>query len=178
MENIPQSARWAWLAGFLDGEGCFQITREKRSSGYAVYAARVSATNTVYELLTQCRTIAGGTVRDATKGTATWKRSYRWAIVGPTVTDSLQMLLPYLVAKRPHAELLLLFRSTIRLGAEPGVWGKRTLAEIDQRREQMKLAMNALNHRGSVSIPPHQQAALDAVLPLLEKQRQLLGALG
>ncbi len=53
----------AWLAGFLDGEGSFMITRGWHNGCAApTYDAAVAATNTDRSLIDRCKQLAGGKI--------------------------------------------------------------------------------------------------------------------
>lgn len=60
--EFPEVRQLAWLAGILDGEGCFTIFRQhniRRKDGttYDYTSAGITITNTCNSLLTECRRI-------------------------------------------------------------------------------------------------------------------------
>jgi hypothetical protein len=73
----------------------------------------------------------------------------------------LPSLLPFLVAKRQQAALVILYRAANECGPAKGQWGMRRLSE--ERRianQQFRFAMNALNFRSNREIPAHCVEAL------------------
>lgn len=97
----------AYLAGFLDGDGCLNAQIVRRPGYRLGFEIRVSLTflqkTTRHWLLLQCRALLGvGTVRKRPDGMS------EYAIVGKaSVQQCLRRLLPHLRAKRRQAELLL-----------------------------------------------------------------------
>lgn len=106
----------AWAAGFLDGEGCFTITR---SAPRRQFAPRIHAAQIVQEPLDKLLELFGGHValRD-TRHRPLWY----WEVAGATaVVRVLPLLIPHLLVKRAQAEMLLEFASRI----DPRNGGKR-----------------------------------------------------
>jgi hypothetical protein len=136
----------AWLAGFLDGEGSFQITLASRRVNFD---AAVSAANTHRDALERCRELAGGSICALGRSKSAWRQYYKWEIRGKSVTSTLHAILPYLVIKREQAEILMVLRLSSEAGAR---LGKSILPEHEVRwRETLKLAINALNTRGTAA---------------------------
>ena len=151
---------WAWLAGFLEGEGSFQIAMHKKK----YFTAVLSATNTDQLPLDKCRVIAGGSICRA--GGKMWpvehKHPSRWSIKGSDLDVSLPNILPHLSSKREQAQILLLLRSEIHHGASAGHFGRTNFVwETLFRRLMFKRAINALNWRGTLDTPHHLLAALN-----------------
>ena len=88
----------AYIAGFIDGEGCIQAN----SSGRLV----VQVGNTVKAPLQLIQDIFGGSVRlYARDKKEEHKPVYRYAIGSLPAIKMLTMLLPYLIVKREQAVL-------------------------------------------------------------------------
>jgi hypothetical protein len=144
----------AWLAGFIDGEGCLQVVRARR----VTYDASVMVGHTDLAVLERCSALAGGSICLVRTRSAAWKPSYRWNVRGKGVTPLLEAVLPYLVVKQEQAKILLILRLSAEVGAR---LGKSTLSSQEREwRETLKLATNALNHRGSGDPSPEMLAAL------------------
>jgi hypothetical protein len=154
----------AWLAGFLDGEGTFQIINVRKTGSGPMYDAQLAATNTDIALLNRCQHIAGGSVYGPNgRGDPRWKDSYRWALRGKKLGPLLDELLPFLVSKREQASILIALRSEVRPGASLSEWGRKPLDQDTlDRRLEYKMAMHALNHRGALPPKPEYLAALAA----------------
>lgn len=95
----------AYIAGFLDGDGCvmFQLVRRKDYiHGYQVRASIVfyQKTNHRSQLERIKEKLRYGYIRDRNDGMS------EYTIVGiEPVRETLQLLVPYLQLKRPHAAL-------------------------------------------------------------------------
>ena len=139
----------AWLAGFLDGEGSFMVTRSFRKTCAApTYIAVVAAANTDIRLVERCKTLAGGCIVGIKSKSDRWKDAYHWTLKGVGVGPVLVEIIPYLVSKKRQAELLLHLRSLTRIGSPPGRNSTRkTLEEVDQR-TSVYIAVRDLNKRG------------------------------
>lgn len=86
-----------YLAGFLDGEGCFRITTGPAIELTCAYPHIVSDLKERY---------GGWTTAAAPRGLSK-KTSFRWAANGPRALRVVNEILPYLREKRPQAKLLL-----------------------------------------------------------------------
>lgn len=157
--GVMQASDSAWLAGFLDGEGSFMIWRRQRG-GYDSWSAAVAVTSTDDRLLLRCMAIAGGKLSALVQPKGNAKPARIWTVMGKRLTLLLEAVLPHLVGKREQAEIVLTLRRETRAGALPGNEGVRTDHEKNARREIMRLAVRALNHRGTVPMPAEQLAAL------------------
>lgn len=166
--------KWAWLAGFLEGEGSFQIVKAHPPRSVTTYNPQISATNCGLMLVDRCKKIAGGHILGPHGlGHERYKPSYRWVLKGRGVGPTIERLMPFLILKREQAEILLLFRSEVTIGSVTGSFGRaRAQDSLRQRRETMKLALHALNHRGVSPIPQEQTDALVVMLAELEQRRQ------
>jgi hypothetical protein len=170
----------AWLAGFIEGEGTFQI-RNWTSKGmkgypcektrYFTYSAAVSATNVARSLLVRCKEIAGGSIFGPFgRKLSPWQKpAYRWHIQGTALDLTLPRILPFLIAKQEQAEILLLFRTEVTCGAVKGQWGRKACPDLYARRGHMKNAIHALNHRGTTPIPEEQIHSLSLIRGWLNK---------
>lgn len=127
----------AWAAGFLDGEGCFTLTR---STNKRTVNARIHAGQIVRDPLDKLQGLFGGNVslRD-TRNRPFWL----WELYGASACRTvLPQLIPYLVVKRAQAELLLEFCERInpRAGGTP-------LTELELAvREEYAYALAEMKH--------------------------------
>lgn len=60
MGNQHGTARLAWLAGILDGEGSFMLTRHRRKDRDPGYTPRISIANTEPLIIEECKDILTG----------------------------------------------------------------------------------------------------------------------
>lgn len=87
----------AWCAGFIDGEGCVNISQSK--TGY--YCIQLVVSCTVMEPLEKLESILGGSsvvMNKVQKGNR--KASYQWKVTGRAAGEVLESILPWLTVKR------------------------------------------------------------------------------
>lgn len=113
------STRLAWAAGFLDGEGCIQISkappRLKSGNISPRYMLILSAKNTKLEPILRLKSLFGGRITPKQeKGNK--KLIYLWEITGTQMHQALEQLLPYLSCKYEQAHLALEFHKAIAKG--------------------------------------------------------------
>lgn len=102
----------AWLAGFLDGEGCIGIYRHKTNTSRG-YQLRVSVVNTDLASLLKFKIAFGGPIWKADrKGSLGKKVCWEWQVTGKAAELALQQLFPYLRTKGRQARIALRFRGT------------------------------------------------------------------
>lgn len=167
----------AWLAGYLDGEGSFMI-RSSIKDGYRYWFAMVSAASTNEAILERCMDLTGGKITQWQRGsTLHAKPSKIWMATGRYLNGILPFIIPHLIVKREAAEILLSFRLEITRGASHGNRGIVSCPKRNARREHMRLATKALNHRGTTAVPCEYLASLKVVrnhLSRLRKQGKLV----
>jgi len=148
--DLPQSLDphfLAWLAGFVDGEGCFSILRTKNRSG--TYNRRPilvisQATSGVLYLIQDTLGCGGvyGTARSAKKESGF--ACFQYQVAGQAALAVTQALLPYLKVKQEVASLFVTFKS-----AAGSTQFSLTLGEIHAEQEGLAEAIHALNAPGS-----------------------------
>lgn len=141
----------AWLAGFLDGEGSFMVTREIRAAlAYPCYDAVICATNTNRRLVEKCAEIACcGKIVTTIPKNSRHRDAHIWTVKGPRVAPLATALLPWLVSKSEQARLLIELRAIIKLGSPKGRFGTRKTPEEAARRAALYDRCQALNRRGN-----------------------------
>ena len=90
----PTRDELLYLAGFLDGEGCFETRR-------------LSVSNTYLPALERLQRAFGGTIRDLHNKPRrdTERHCYQWYLGGQGYRDAIRDLLPYLHEKRAQAAM-------------------------------------------------------------------------
>lgn len=102
----------AWLAGFLDGEGCIGIYRHKSNTSRG-YQLRVCVINTDLPSLLKFKFAFGGSIWEHDrKGSLGSKPCWEWQVTAAMAEKAVQQLLPYLVTKAPQGRIALRFRQT------------------------------------------------------------------
>lgn len=114
-----KSLHLAYLAGIVDGEGCFHACKLKNKPGDGYknghYRAVLKIANTDIRLFHWLQETFKGTCSAAFKETRdkTHRRAcYEWTVTGHRLLDICRQILPYLVIKKRHCELVIKFRET------------------------------------------------------------------
>lgn len=98
-DHLGDKAKLAYVAGFVDGEGCILLERR----GYL----RLEITNTGLPTLLFIQGIIGGSV--AKKSHKVNKTVYRLRVSGAAAKDAITRLQPYLIEKQSQAVLAILY---------------------------------------------------------------------
>ena len=111
----PISDWLSYVAGYIDGEGCFSFNR----------SPEVSVTNTFPYTLRKLAEMFGGVVRTRTQPDG--REYFQWRIYGDNAIDFIHQVRPYLWEKLPQADLVLRIRDT-----EPGPQRDGLRAQLKQ----------------------------------------------
>jgi len=156
-------AKMGWLAGIIDGEGCITMRVYKRTTGnYWRSCALIVITNTskimleeIHQILSSLR--VGHFFREDSRKTVTKKRIFSLRIDGlKRCQKFLPLIIPYLIAKRPQAEVLLRFVNRRIDGANKRFDGNcyfknQKFAYTEEDRQDIQI-IRTLNHRG-IGVP-------------------------
>ena len=143
--NINEVTR-AYIAGFIDGEGCITITKSKkrRTSSYC-YALNVVISNTNLESLELVQRYYGGKIVKL-QVHSIWVDRYALRIGTHKSHMLIKDLTGYFIVKRKQARVALIFMDIKKKYG--GRLGKRCDESFLQKEEDCKLNMNKLNKRG------------------------------
>lgn len=149
----------AWMAGFVDGEGCLTISRQIRKDRPSPsYRASITITNTKKSALDIFETYYGGNVYDVMenrtdKRKVKWANAYCWYCTVGRAKEFLEDILPYLRIKNDQARIILEFINTKNGFLRKKRLNKRggssplSCDEINHR-EGLRLAVQGLNSKG------------------------------
>lgn len=143
--NSRPDIRLAWAAGFLDGEGCIHIAKQRYRSGRSdTYRLGVYITQNDRAVLESlCDAVGIHAPIYATKRADNHSRQcYTLNYCGHSARRLLEVLVQYLQRKRREAETALQFWAEGRMGM-PGV-GKRTAPALTATREHYYQLMKQL----------------------------------
>jgi hypothetical protein len=136
----------AYIAGFIDGEGCITVVKNKKilsRHGFS-FQVRIIITNSNLEVLETIKNYIGiGSLRENLKWCGykkNWKPIHRLEISSLKGKDLLREILPYLIVKREIAKNVINFPS--RLGGK-----ERTNDEFEKQSNAL-LIIRELNKRG------------------------------
>lgn len=100
---------YIYLAGIIDGEGTITIHRHPQYNRKTfALRPRIIVTNTHKGLIENLQDLHGGTIAKQEARTVNYKPVYLWRI--SKTLDILSILLrcePYMIIKKPHAELMI-----------------------------------------------------------------------
>lgn len=99
----------AYIAGFIDGEGCITVCRRMKPSGNYSYQVRVIITNTDLKIIRWFKKVTGiGFVRTATweNYSEKWKPIHRYEVDSNLARELLDEISPYLMIKKDVARLV------------------------------------------------------------------------
>lgn len=133
---------YTWLAGFIDGDGCFSIHPNYRHSklltiGFSIYVAQKYTTS---EALYYIKNRLGvGKVYVSNKGTPNEKHSWQTVSIYEAIRV-VDAVLPYLVVKKAKTKR---FSELAKEYAVPPVRGKRPRGSKLRTREEMRKYVEA-----------------------------------
>lgn len=117
--KVYNVADLAYLAGIIDGEGCFYIGKvaPNRKDGYISdhYRGLLKIDNTNKNLIDWLNNIFSGTNSATNRYTSSKKFTrevYSWIATGDRLLDLCEQVLPYLVIKKQHCEVMIKFRKS------------------------------------------------------------------
>ena len=157
MNELTETEK-AYLAGFIDGEGCIHIcSSNNKRSPIPAYRLMVAISQADREYLERWRLKLGaGNVHKSGPGSIPGnKQVYNWQIYGREAEMLLRLVLPYLDIKREQAEVALKFRATVD---KQGGGGRVTPSSIIRQREAYAQQLHALKRGGD----PIEQAEEEA----------------
>lgn len=99
------TTRLAYIAGFIDGEGCIRIKKSNKSGNS--YYLTVQVTNCDKQPLLLIQSVFGGKVYFQEKGVN--KVIWQYYITCSEAADLLKTLSGFLISKKPQAELAIEF---------------------------------------------------------------------
>ena len=141
------SEQLAYLAGIVDGEGCFYFGQVKqgRYGNGTQWHCKLAITSTTQCLTEWLNKLFGGCKEQRYRYTS--KRSYerpihRWDATGELLDYLLPKILPYLVIKREHCLIMMEIRKTYS-----NIGSKRLPEDIVNKRLELLSVIRNLNSR-------------------------------
>jgi hypothetical protein len=106
----------AYLAGFVDGEGCICITKHynKKRTRSPIYHLDLSISSTNLEIVEYIANMTGaGSIHIGVKENEDHRAGYIWVVGCNKAIDVLNEIYPYLRIKKTQAEIAFLFQKTM-----------------------------------------------------------------
>ena len=146
MQHSWSEVELAYFAGIVDGEGSFVLHRHKH--GYR-FSCQLQVGNTDVRLLEWIRARFGGSVNLEKRHNIKHKPVYRWVGQSSNLSDVIGGILPYLIAKKDQAELMLAYRRTL----PPMIRTKRSTNDVPEHVKTERIRIHSslaiLNRRGA-----------------------------
>lgn len=141
--------KYAYLAGFFDGEGCISLCKLTNKKGRVHYKFAMRCSNTKIEPLLLFRDVFGGSIRkvvNVRKGKSNRKMIYRYQLQCRKAIEALIKLRPYLINKSPIVKMLDKLLSTWKPW---GVGNNNMLTTKDKEiRDEFIVNLRKINKRG------------------------------
>lgn len=142
----------AYLAGFIDGEGCFFIGHhlcKSKTTGnkYPNYHTILKISNNCKNVLDWIQKTFGGRITKFNKNRLKDRNDFTYEVymTGNLLTDITEMLLPFLKVKHEHAKVMLEMRKTFsRTGSRGPI---KQLPDVLEKRRELRDQMTQLNSR-------------------------------
>jgi hypothetical protein len=107
-ESSQADPRLAYVAGLIDGEGCLRIHRQsKKTTSTYIPIVQMSMTVKANILRDQLVKEFGGKMYDQTFKESKWADQWQWRINGDEASDFVRKIYPYLMLKKPQANVIL-----------------------------------------------------------------------
>lgn len=134
----------AYFAGIIDGEGTIYIQQRNRPDAID-YFPRFQIVNTDHNLMDWIQKTFGGLLytKNRSKHNKKWRTQYEWYTTRKIIDVLLPLVIPYLIVKKPQAEIMLIFRQTFKKRIN-----LKVSHEVQSIRDECRHKMQALNKRG------------------------------
>ena len=129
----------AYIAGFFDGEGCVEISRNHHRANPQLFL-RIIVSNTYKPIIDWLYAIYGGTTHFR-KQQANWRSCWHWRISARKAEIFLRDIYPYSKIKKEQIKLAFEFIETIKSK------GRNNLTqEVKTKREQLKSQISGFKY--------------------------------
>jgi hypothetical protein len=152
--------QYAWAAGFIDGEGTISIKRyfrtRKDGSRFIAYQPFVSLSQAVVggheQGVIKMKELFGGSISNyKDKRDNVRYPTMQWSVVSKNAMNCINLIYPYLVAKKDNANILLRYYKEI--AKLKGGSGKIKLTQAECiKRENLYFESHILNQKGKLRL--------------------------
>jgi len=149
MKGLSEQERLIWAAGLFDGEGCINISRQRKGKAWSRLMIIVVVTE--LEPIMMLQSLFPGSWVNVVHRKNRNKHYHRWTMSGRKAADALVRLFPYLVIKRDQAQKGIDFQDHVDEW-KPQVTGSRSLPdEIKEYRQLVAAEMSEMKRNYSCS---------------------------
>lgn len=141
----PSATDRAYLAAFMDGEGCINVQSHTNRSGYTQYYLSVAAYNTCPDVIDWIHDRFGGRVSRSEPYGRARHPLFTWRATSGEACAILKMVLPYLIIKKERASIAVELHEHIQ-SKHPGRGHPLTDEDMEWR-EAQKQRIADLNQR-------------------------------
>lgn len=134
----------AYIAGFIDGEGCIRISRNKYKSSNVYeykYGLILQVTNTIKEPIFLIQSLYGGCLYEKQDKRPNRRRTYNLNMTTQNAIKLIEDIFPYLIVKKVQAQIAIEFSHTIKYS------GKALPLNVYAKRQELCFALSELNQR-------------------------------
>lgn len=133
MKKELTEADKSYIAGFLDGEGCFTLSGK-------YHKIIVACENTYLPVIELLHDVFGGSLTHLqNKRKPNWRPTHRWTVVAQDALYVCKTIVPYLKEKTEQALLLILIQQTKQCNG-------RITNEVFEERERLAKGVKRLKH--------------------------------
>jgi hypothetical protein len=145
--TVHTKVQLAYLAGIVDGEGCFYIGNIKQGKyGNGLqWHSMLKVTSCDECLILWLEDIFGGSKDSRYRWTSKKKFTrpvFNWQATGDMLDYILPKIIPYLIIKKDHCKIMLQYRETSK-----NIGSKRLPASVNSKRLELMCALRKLNSR-------------------------------
>lgn len=140
MASKVAEAKWAYLAGLIDGEGCITIKAHNRPGGYLHYSPSLTIGMCTPVLKRLCTEYGIGLITFKPPGKDGWRDAFVWQFDREDTITVLTHTLPYLQVKGKQARLLIEFMT---------IHGCKQRGKNAERKQEIVRCLRDLNKRGA-----------------------------
>jgi len=111
--SLEEKEKLAYLAGLIDGEGTITLLPTYPDRG--IYATYLIVSNSEERLMNWLIKNFGGVVKEVRSRNSSLrstKKCFNWILRTKKAAEIIEKCLPYLIVKRPQAEVILEYRKT------------------------------------------------------------------
>ncbi len=134
----------AYLAGIIDGEGCVYIYKRKTRNNHTDFFPRLQLITTSKLLHDWIHKVFGGMIFNRKTSNPKWKQRFEWYTTRNLMDEILEKILPYMVIKKSHIQIMIEFRKTFET-----YYGRKGIPhDVVKLREDLCSQLKLLNKRG------------------------------